>query len=93
MENISQSKRSQAEARKPGLQHHMGSTQETLTFLPYSKKGADQPAHPHSLISACVIRFLKSTRPEFSLFSVLFISKPLDTTLAMFRRRAKTCFL
>ena len=51
--------RSQAEARKHGLQHHMGIDHETLTLLA-NNKGADQPAHPRSLISAFIIRYLKS---------------------------------
>ena len=35
---------------------------------PANNKGADQPAHPHSLISAFIIRFLKSnvTRSDIS---------------------------
>ena len=36
------------------------STQETLALLLANNKGADQSAHPHSLISAFVIRYLKS---------------------------------
>ena len=39
-------------------------------FLPYAKnKGADQPAHPHSLISAFIIPCLDSIIP------LVFISK------------------
>ena len=36
------------------------SMRETLTLLLVSNKGADQPAHPHSLISAFVTPYLKS---------------------------------
>ena len=35
---------------------------ENLTLLHVNNKGADQPAHPHSLISAFVIRFLQSMK-------------------------------
>ena len=48
--------RSQAEARKPGLHDHYG----PLTFSLANNKGADQPAHSRSLISAFVIRYMKS---------------------------------
>ena len=48
--------------------------QETLTLLLVNNKGADQPAHPRSLISAIVIRFLKSkvTRSDVSKFYIIF---------------------
>ena len=36
------------------------SMRETLNELLANNKGADQPAHPRSLISAFVIRYLKS---------------------------------
>ena len=36
------------------------SMRDTLTLLLANNKGADQPAHPRSLISAFVIRYLKS---------------------------------
>ena len=44
------------------------SMQEILTLLLVNNKGADQPAHPGSLISALVIRYLKSkvTRSDVS---------------------------
>ena len=44
------------------------------TLMLANNKGADQPAHPRSLISAFVIRYLKSkvTRSDISLFSILF---------------------
>ena len=43
----------------------------TNLFMPYANnKGADQPAHPHSLISASVVRCLDS----ISLVSILEIS-------------------
>ena len=48
--------RSQAEVRKPGLHDHYG----PITFLLANNKGADQPAHSRSLISAFVIRYMKS---------------------------------
>ena len=42
--------------------------QETLTLLLANNKGTDQPAHPHSLISAFDISYLKSkvTRSDIS---------------------------
>ena len=43
------------EARKPGIQHHMGN----LTLLLANNKGANQAALPRSQISAFVIRYLK----------------------------------
>ena len=38
-----------------------------------NNKGADQPAHPRSLISAFIIRYLKSkvTRSDSSFFSIV----------------------
>ena len=47
---------------------------ETLTLLFTNIKGADQPAHPRSLISVFVIRYLKSkaTRSDISQFSIFF---------------------
>ena len=65
---------SQAEARNMGFNIIWGSMRETLALLLANNKGRDQPAHPHSLISAFVIRYLKnkvtrsdmaSTRPVF----------------------------
>ena len=49
--------RSHAEAR---IQHHIGLDAKTLALLLAKNKGVDQPAHPRSLISAFVIRYLKS---------------------------------
>ena len=40
-------------------------SQESLTLLHANNKGVDQPAHPHSLISALVIRSLTSMIAEF----------------------------
>ena len=44
------------------------SMRETLTVMLANNKGADQPAHPRSLISAFVIRYLKCkvSRSDFS---------------------------
>ena len=49
-------------------------TRETLTFLIAKNKGADQPAHPRSLISAFIIRCLnsKETKSDISQFSKYF---------------------
>ena len=48
------------EARKPGLQHHMGLDAKNPDFVATNNKDADQPAHLCSLISAFVINYLKS---------------------------------
>ena len=40
-------------------------------LMPYaSNKGADQPAHQHSLISAFVVHCLDSTIPPFSIYEI-----------------------
>ena len=39
-----------------GYQYNMASMQETLNLLHVNNKGTDQPAQPHSLLSALVIR-------------------------------------
>ena len=48
---------------------------ETRTLLLSNNKRADQPAHPHSLISAFVLRYLKSklTRSDISYFFFLVL--------------------
>ena len=48
--------------------------QETLMLLLANKKGTEQPAHPYSLISAFIVRYLKSkrTRSDVSQFSIIF---------------------
>ena len=56
--------RSQAEAEKSGLQHHIG-----LDARKPNNEGTDQPAHPHSLVSAFVICYLESTIPFCSWFT------------------------
>ena len=45
-------------------------SQETQTLLLANNKGADQPAHPRSLISAFVIHYMKNkvTRSGISYF-------------------------
>ena len=50
------------------------------TLLLVNNKGADQPAHSRSLVSAFVIRYLKSkvTRSDVSQFSNLFGGLQLD---------------
>ena len=50
--------------------------------------GADQPAHPRSLISAFVIRFLESnicklTTSEISTFSLVSVAEEIDLKLAL----------
>ena len=59
-DDIHQQARSQVEARKPGLQHHMGLDARNHDLLLVNNKGADQLAHPPSLISTFVIHFQKS---------------------------------
>ena len=40
-------------------------------FIPYANnKGADQPAHPHSLISAFIVRCLDSILPLVSISEI-----------------------
>ena len=40
-------------------------------FMPYANnKGVDQPAHPHSLISACIVRWVDSIRPLVSISEI-----------------------
>ena len=53
----------------------LASTQETLTLLLANNKGADQPAHLHSMISAFVSCYLKSkvTRSDISYFSIILV--------------------
>ena len=50
--------------------------------------GADQPAHPHSLISAFVIRFLESiisrlATGEIPTFQLVFVAEENDLKLAL----------
>ena len=48
--------------------------------------GADQPAHPRSLISAFVIRFLESNickLSEISTFSLVSVAEEIDLKLAL----------
>ena len=40
-------------------------------FMPYANnQGADQPAHPHSLISAFVVRYVDSLMPILGKFKI-----------------------
>ena len=43
------------------------STQENLSSGLTDNKGADQPAHSHSLVSASVIRFLESIKSRLAM--------------------------
>ena len=56
------------------------SMRDPSTLLLVNNKGADQPAHSRSLVSAFVIRYLKSkvTRSDISQFSNLFGGLQLD---------------
>ena len=49
----------QAHSRKPGLQQYMVLYATNHDLLLANNKGADQPAHPRSLISAFVIHYQK----------------------------------
>ena len=71
---ITSQARSQAEARKPGLQHHIGIDTRNPGFFIAKNKGADQPEHPRSLISAFINRYLKNTvtMSDISKFSKCF---------------------
>ena len=81
--------------RRPGssgLNITCASMQETLILLLANNEGADQPAHPHSLISAFVIRYLKRlvTRSDISNCSIIFgvgfnMIKHLDTRMHGFK--------
>ena len=45
----------------------LGSSHAKMCLMPYANnKGADQPAHSHSLISTFVVRFLDSIMPLVS---------------------------
>ena len=66
------------------------SMRETMVLLLTNNKNAEKPAHPRCLISAFVIRYLKSkvTRSDISQFSILLVGfnmiKPLATPLYIF---------
>ena len=54
--------------------------------------GADQPAHPRSLISACVIRFLESiisrlATSEISNFYIVCVAEETGSSLAFSKTR------
>ena len=50
---------------------HTAQHQLRNLFYPYANnKGADQPVHPHSLISAFVFRFLDSIIPLISISNI-----------------------
>ena len=54
-------------------EHIWASTLENMSSGVANKTGADQPAHPLSLISAVVIRFWKLATGEISMRNNLFI--------------------
>ena len=58
--------------------------QETLTLLLVNNHGADQPEHPRSLISAFVIRYLKSkvTRSDSLNSTFIFVGFNMIKSLA-----------
>ena len=62
--SIKVQERSQEEASKPGLQHHIGPDAKTLTLLLANNKSTGQPVHPDSLISAFAISYLKTRRSD-----------------------------
>ena len=69
----------------PGFNFIWASMRETLTLMLANNKFADQPAHPCSLISAFVIRYLKSKVTTCMSYISLFVGfsmiKPLATPL------------
>ena len=64
------------------------STRENLSSGYAYNTGADQPAHPRSLISAFVIRYLKSTifnlaTDEISIFQLVSVAEETGLKLAL----------
>ena len=62
-----------------------------------NNKGADQPAHPHRLFSAFVIRFLESiisqlAASEISIFKLISVAEETDFSLPLLET-PKTGFL
>ena len=52
--------------------HVIEPRQEKTCFMLYANnKDADQPAHPHSLISIFVVHFLDSIIPILAIFTIL----------------------
>ena len=63
-------------------------TRENLSSVFANNKGEDQPAHPHSLISAFDIRLLESkvselATSEFSIFQLISVAKETGLSLAL----------
>ena len=69
--------------------HLYGPCREKTCFQRFaSNKGADQPAHPRSLISAFVIPFLESTiskltTSEISIFQLVSVAEETGLSLAL----------
>ena len=64
------------------------STRENLSLVFANNKGADQPVHPHRLISPFVIRFLQSVisklaTDEFSIFYLVSVAEETGLGLAL----------
>ena len=57
----------------------VGATSWQSLLLSYANKGADQPAHPHSMISAFVVRCLDSIIPLVSISEIsnLWLRRPI----------------
>ena len=77
--------------------NNWASTRENLSSGLANNKGADQPAHPRSLISAFVIRFLeriifKFATSEISTFELVSVAEETDLKLAL-TETPKTGFL
>ena len=73
------------------------STQENLSLVFANNKGADQPAHLRSLISAFVIRLLeriisKHATSKFSIFSLVSVAEETGLSLTLSETQ-KTGFL
>ena len=70
----------------PPLDPHLPQREKTCLLGFANNKGADQPAHTHSLISAFVIRFLESTisklaKSEISIFYLVPVAEQAGLNL------------
>ena len=68
------------------IQHKMSHVTRKPVFAYANNKGADQPAHPRSLISAFVVRYLDSIIPRLAiaeLSRLYLISEAEQTGLSL----------
>ena len=59
--------------RCAGIVLSYGPRREKTCLLEFVNKGADQPAHPRSLISVCVIRFLENIISRLATSEILIL--------------------